>query len=66
MLFSPLSEFFHLARKTLRDEAGLDRVPSVAMNTAYPFGVWVAVLADENGARSGAIDVAAVVMFHGS
>ena len=51
---------FHCARKPVRDEASTLGVPFVAVVAAYPLAVRVAVLADENGARSGAVDVAAV------
>ncbi|MGD0181742.1 MAG: hypothetical protein ABSC15_18180, partial [Terriglobales bacterium] len=56
------SEFFHLTLKPVRYETGSVGIPSVAVVVAYP--VRVAVLADENGARSVAFVVAAVVMFH--
>ena len=58
------SEFLHVAQKAVREETGTVGVPLVVVVDAYPFSVRVAVLADENGARSLAFHVAAVVMCH--
>jgi hypothetical protein len=58
------SEFLHLARKPVRDEAGSVGIPFALVETANPVGIRVAVRTDVNGARSVALVVAAVV-FHG-
>jgi len=55
-----------LARKTVREESGAVGMPFVVVVGAYPLGVWVAVFADENGSRPGALVVAAVVVSHSS
>jgi ribosomal protein S2 len=53
-----------LARKALRKKASTVAVPFVAVVSTNPLGIRVAVLTNENDARSVALVVAAVVMFH--
>jgi hypothetical protein len=53
-----------LARKPVRDKTGSVGIPFALVENANPVGFRVAVLADVNGARSVALEVAAVV-FHG-
>lgn len=61
-----VSKFLHLARKPLRKEAITVGFPFVVVVIANPLCVRVAVLTNENGARSVALVVAAIVMFsHG-
>jgi hypothetical protein len=60
------SDFLHLARKPFRDDTGSVGIPFVTVVLAYPLGIRVAVLTNENDARSVALVVAAVMMFHGS
>jgi hypothetical protein len=55
------SEFFHLARKPIRDKTSPVGVPPVVVVDANPLSIWVAVLADVDGSRSVAGRVAAVV-----
>jgi ribosomal protein S2 len=54
----------HLTGKPVGDEASTVGIPFVAVVCAYPLGIRVAVLTNENDARSVALVVAAVVMFH--
>jgi hypothetical protein len=61
----PLSlKVLHLAWKPFREEASAVGIPLVAVVLAYPLTVRVAVLADENDARSGTFVVATVVVSH--
>ena len=57
-------EFLHLEQKPVSDEASAVGIPSIAVKAANPLGIWVPVLADVDRARSPAVRVAAVVMFH--
>jgi len=64
LVLQQFSEFLHLARKPVREEAITLGVPQVEVIEANPVSVRVSVHADVDRARFEAVDIAAGVIFH--